>query len=168
MPLPTRKSTRLTGYDYSNAGAYFVTICTAGREEILGCVVGGGVYDAPHTELSDYGKVAEKYLNIMSCSRENVVVDKYAIMPNHIHMIVTIQGDGFPSGTSQAPSPTNHILPLFVSLYKRYCHRECGRKIFQRSYYDHIIRDEQDYRGIWSYIDENPTKWELDEFHPKT
>jgi REP element-mobilizing transposase RayT len=145
-----------------------VTICTEGREEILGCVVGGGVYDAPHTELSDYGKVVEKYLNIMSHSRENVVIDKYVIMPNHIHMIVTIQDDGFPNGTSQAPSPTNHILPLFVSLYKRYCHRECGRKIWQRSYCDHIIRDDQDYREIWSYIDENLTKWQLDEFHPKT
>ncbi len=166
MPLRDRKDTRLSGYDYSTPGAYFVTICTKDREEILGRIVGGGACDAPRPRLSVYGKIAEKYIRVMNVRRADVAIEKYVIMPNHIHMLIVIQGNKANSGTSQAPSPTNHTIPLFISLYKRYCNRESGRDLWQRSYYDHIVRGEQDYREIWRYIDENPIKWELDEFHP--
>ena len=89
-------------------------------------------------------------------------------MPNHIHLIVVIseaiQKGNILNGTSQAPSPTNAILPKFVSLYKRYCNREYGDNLFQRSFHDHIIRNEADYQRIWNYIDTNPLKWNEDCF----
>ena len=67
-------------------------------------------------------------------------------------------------GTSRAPSPTNALLPLAVSVLKRKVNREVGENIFQRSFYDHIVRNEQDYKEIWEYIDTNPARWASDEF----
>ncbi len=96
----------------------------------------------------------------MNSQYDNVCIDKYVIMPNHIHLILEVKNDGM----SQAPSPTNAIVPKFISLFKRYCNREYGKNIFQRSFHDHIIRDENDYLKIWNYIDTNPQKWQEDCF----
>jgi len=68
-------------------------------------------------------------------------------------------------GTSMAPSPTNAAIPHFVSTFKRFCHREIGGPIFQRSYYDHVIRSKAEYREIWQYIDSNPDKWMQDRYY---
>jgi len=84
-------------------------------------------------------------------------------MPNHIHMILFGE-DGF-DGTSKAPSPTNAAIPHFVSTFKCFCHRQAGFTIFQRSYHDHVIRNDKDYLKIWEYIDSNPAKWEEDCFY---
>ncbi len=75
MPLPKRKDTRLTGYDYSTPGAYFVTLCTKDREEILGRIVGGVACDAPRPQLSAYGKIAEKYIRVMNDRRADVAIE---------------------------------------------------------------------------------------------
>ena len=88
-------------------------------------------------------------------------MEKYVIMPNHIHMILAIESSG---GPSRAPAPTNAMIPRTVASLKRFCNREIGENIFQRSYHDHVIRDEADYRRIWHYIDTNPAKWEADCF----
>ena len=69
------------------------------------------------------------------------------------------------NGTSKAPSPTNAVIPHFVSTWKRFCHQEVGVKIFQRSYHDHVIRGDEDYLNIWQYIDTNPAKWQEDCFY---
>ncbi len=161
MNLPNRKPTRLKNYDYSSEGAYFITICTHQKQKILCDIVGDGVYDIPQTDLSHYGLIADKYIQKMNSQYNNVFIDKYVVMPNHIHLILVIKNNGM----SQAPSPTNAIIPKFVSLYKRYCNREIGRNIWQRSYHDHIIRDERDYLKIWNYIDTNPQKWREDCFY---
>lgn len=167
MTRPERKPNRLAGYDYSQPGAYFVTICTQDRRCVLSHIVGGGAFDAPHVELTEYGKIAEKY--ICSGNRmERLSVDKYVIMPNHIHMILLVSesqcGTGV-AGTSRAPSPTNQTVPRFVGAFKRFCHAEMGEKIFQRSFYDHVIRGETDYNEIWQYIENNPARWTQDEFY---
>ena len=90
-------------------------------------------------------------------------------MPNHIHLIIevltTTGNDCVLNGSSQAPNPTNEIIPKFVSLFKRHCNREIGKNIFQRSFHDHIIRGEKDYLKIWNYIDTNPQKWDEDCFY---
>lgn len=158
MNYPQRKPTRLKGYDYSNDGAYFVTLCVKNKEPLLGKIVGCGVYDAPQIRLSEYGTVAEKYISLMNEKYDNVYIDKYIIMPNHIHMIIVVQNCKVDSGSSQAPNPTNETIPKFVSLFKRYCNRVYGRNIWQRSYNDHIIRGEKDYLEIWNYIDNNALK----------
>jgi len=159
MEFPERKPNRLMEYDYSQNGAYFVTICTHDRRKILSSIVGGGALDAPTVQLTDAGKIAEKY--ILSSNRiPGITVDKFIIMPNHIHMIVQID-EITANGTSRAPSPTNAAIPHLVSTFKRFCHKENGTPIFQRSYYDHVIRNQQDYDEIWQYIENNPTKWAM-------
>ena len=161
MELPKRKPTRLKDYDYSKNGYYFITICTHNRKNILSDIVGDGVYDIPKTMLFYCGEIVEKHIKKMNCLYDNVCVDKYVIMPNHIHLILVVKNNGM----SRAPSPTNAIVPKFVSLFKRYCNREYGENIFQRSFHDHIIRDENDYQKIWNYIDTNPIKWREDCFY---
>lgn len=162
MNLPKRKPTRLRNYDYSSEGAYFITICSHKKQCIFSHIVGDGVYDIPKIKLSKYGKTVEKYIQKMNQQYDYVNINKYVIMPNHIHLILFVQNRG---GTSQAPSPTNAIIPKFISLFKRYCNRENGSNIFQRSFHDHIIRDENDYLKIWNYIDTNPHKWNEDCFY---
>ena len=161
MELQTRKPTRLKNYDYSREGAYFITICTHNRKNILCDIVGDGVYDIPKTTLFHCGKIVEKYIQKMNYQYDNVCVDKYVIMPNHIHLLLVVKNNGM----SRAPSPTNAIVPEFVALFKRYCNREYGENIFQRSFHDHIIRNEKDYLKIWNYIDTNPLKWKEDCFY---
>ena len=161
MELPVRKPNRLPKFDYNTPGAYFITICTKDRKNILGRIVGGGALDAPHVNLSGIGEIADKF--IRSGERiPNIHVDKYVIMPNHIHMILFVEAGS--CGTSRVPSPTNAVIPHFVSTLKRFCHRKTGFTFFQRSYYDHIIRNEKDYLKIWEYIENNPAKWEEDCF----
>ena len=159
MELPARKPTRLPNFDYSTPGAYFITICTKDRKCILGNIVGGGALDAPQMQTNHIGKMVEKY--ILSGNKTPYVhVDKYVIMPNHIHMILLIN-----NGASRASSPTNAVIPRFVSALKRFCNQDTGFTIFQRSYHDHIIRNEQDYLRIWEYIDNNPVRWKEDCFY---
>ena len=163
MELPKRKPNRIPHFDYSTPGAYFVTICTQDKAPLLSTVVGGGALDAPDVRLSRYGEIAQKY--ILSGNRiPGVTVDKFVIMPNHIHLILLVEADAS-TGTSRAPSPTNAVIPHFVSTLKRFCHRDFGKKIFQRSYHDHVIRNEASYQKIWQYIDNNPTLWQEDCFY---
>ena len=159
MELPQRKPTRLRNYDYSSDGYYFVTICTKGKQKILCDIVGGGAYDAPQIELSKYGDITEKYI-LSTNNIPELAVDKYVIMPNHVHLILVIK-----NGTSRAPSPTNNIISHAVSTLKRFVNKEIGKNIFQRSFHDHIIRDQNDYRKIWEYIDDNAAKWQYDCFY---
>ena len=162
MELPNRKPNRLPQFDYSTPGAYFITICTEGRTPCLGRIVGGGALDAPSVRLSKYGAVVQKH--ILSGNRiPGITVDKFIIMPNHIHLILFVDTTAC-TGTSRAPSPTNAVIPHFVSTLKRFCHRDIGKKVFPRSYHDHIIRNEAGYLKIWQYIDNNPALWQEDCF----
>ena len=163
--IPKRKPVRLASWDYSSQGAYFVTICTRGKEMLLGKIVGGGVYDAPQMQLSAQGGTVESSLRQM-WEHDAVTVEKAVIMPNHIHLLLTVRACA--NGSSQAPNPTNAAVPKFVSLFKRRVNRSCGEKLWQRSYHDHIIRDEADFRRIWEYIDTNPAKWREDCFYSKS
>ena len=126
-------------------------------------IVGDGIYDVPHIKLLPCGEIVDKYIQVMNERFEGAAVEKYIIMPNHIHLIIDVEEENG-GGMSQAPSPTNATIPKFVSLLKRYCSHELGGNIFQRSYHDHIVRSEQDYLKIWTYIDSNHQKWEDDIF----
>ena len=163
MELSKRKPTRLKEYDYSTPGAYFITICTKNKKQILSKIVGDGVLDVPKNILTKYGEIADKYLRQMNEFYNNISVEKYVIMPNHIHLILRI----LENGTSGTPSPTNSVVSKFVSTFKRFCNREFGENIFQRSYHDHIIRSENDYGKIWEYLDTNVFRWENDCFYIK-
>lgn len=146
-----RKILRLQNFDYSQNGAYFITICTRDRKQYLCKIVGDDAHIVPQIKLTNYGYIVEKYI-------KNVPgIDKYVIMPNHIHMIIKVKNNG----TMWASSPTTAI-PQIIKSFKSLVTKQIGFSIWQRSYYDHIIRGEKDYLEIWEYIENNPQKWQLD------
>ena len=160
-----RKKLRLLDFDYNTPGAYFITICTHNRNNILSkiFVVGGDVPDAPSSsELLPFGKIAEKYINQLSNFYADIKVDKYVIMPNHIHIMlfVTDNSDSIHSNTKQ-----HSAVSRFISTFKRFCNKEYGCNIWQRGFNDHIIRNQTDYEKHLKYIDENVIKWTLDELY---
>ena len=167
MEYKYRKSTRLDIFDYNSVGAYFITICTQNKEHLLSEIkltfVGTDVPDGPQTskeifvELTEYGKIADKYINQLNDFYENISVDDYIIMPNHIHLLINICENG-PSGTS-VPTRQHSIISQFISTFKRFCNKEFDKNIWQMRSFDHIIRDNKDYEFHIKYIHENPLKW---------
>lgn len=152
---PKRKKGRLTGYDYSANGSYYITVCTRDKQHILGHSVGGGVLDAPYVALSNIGSVAEMYLKRIPG------IDTYVVMPNHVHFVVSIAAEG---GPMWASAPTQALGSL-VRSFKTLSTKAVGQKLWQRGYYDHVIRNEADYLRIWQYMDENPVRWTEDEYY---
>ena len=151
MIQPTRKNIRLPEYDYATPGAYFLTVCTKDRKPLLSQVVSVGA-DA-HIVPSAYGKVVDKFLQTIPG------IEKYVIMPNHIHLLIRIE-----NGPMWASAPTKSLSSRIRS-FKTLVTKEVGRSLFQRSFYDHVIRGEEDYREIWNYIEENPLRWQEDRFY---
>ncbi len=154
MELQTRKPNRLDNYDYSQNGAYFITICTKDRKPILSQIIVGEDIILPSLELSEYGRIVDKSINEIPMHYDGVFVDKYIIMPNHIHLIIRIDNNG-----RMISAPT------IIAGMKRYVSKQIGQSIWQKSFYDHIIRDEYDYQCIGQYIDENLIRWIEDELY---
>ena len=151
MQKQNRQQNRLENYDYSRNGAYFITICTQDRKPVLSTIVGDG-FPVP----KPIGEIAEAYIRRIPENYPNVTVDRYVVMPDHIHMLLRIEGTG-------NPSPT---IGNVVGWYKYQVTKQANRlrntpgaKLFQRSYHDHVIRNQQDYDEIWQYIENNPRKW---------
>ncbi len=154
--LPARKPNRLKDFDYSSDGAYFITLCVKDKHEMLGSIDVGEHIVLPR--LSDIGKIVDTAINNITKVYALVEVDKYIIMPNHVHMILLITlGNG-----STMCSPT---ISRIIKHCKEYVTKQIGYSMWQTSYHDHIIRDEQDYQNHWKYIDENPLKWAEDEYY---
>lgn len=162
MEQPARKTVRLHGYDYNMPGYYFITLCTRDKERILCEIVENGIFDTPSVIYSEYGRVAEKHLRSMSDFYEDLKVEKYVIMPNHIHLLIHVMGTLEPV---KETGPSNSRIARFIGTFKRFCNKEYGRNIWQGRSFDHIVRGERDYQEIWRYIDENPIKWEDDCFY---
>lgn len=155
-----RKELRLPGYDYGQPGGYFITFCTKGKSKILGKVVGGGVLDAPTVRLTKSGLAAETCIQNIIRLYKHVSIPCYVIMPNHIHLLVVLE-----NGSSGTPTPTNQTIPALVSAIKRLTNRSAGKPLWQRGYYDHIVRNHDDYLQICSYIESNPAKWTEDKYY---
>ena len=160
---PQRKPIRLKGYDYSNPGAYFITICVKDRKELLSkIIVGDDAHIVPINQLSAYGLVCSKYINNINTRYGHIEINKYVIMPNHVHLII------FLHGTMWASSPTKNIQSI-VRSFKTLVTKEIGCSIWQRFYHDHVIRHQEDYQKIWNYIDTNVAMWKKDCFYiPET
>ncbi len=145
MTLPTRKWPRLNGWDYSKNGLYFLTICTEGKK----CILSSISPQSPHSSLISLtatGEIVDTYIKTIQG------IDKYVIMPNHVHMIIQ-KSNGKPISSD-------------VRSFKTLTTKKLGYSIWQKYYYDHIIRDEHDYLIKWDYIDKNPGKWFEDEYFP--
>ena len=165
MNTRDRKPTRLKDFDYSSHGAYFVTICAKDRKPIFSQIfVGQGLAPA-EIGLTLYGKIAEEQLHKLTERFPSITIDKYVIMPNHIHIIVFLKNDT--AGASPCPT-LSEVICAYKSLTTLMCKRMCASDvIFQTSFYDHIIRNYEDYYRIWKYIDNNPGKWTEDEYYHK-
>ena len=161
--LPQRKHVRLKNYDYSQNGAYFVTICTKERKPLLSSIpVGRGALTTPEIHLSQIGEISERYILSMSTAYACVHVDHYVIMPNHIHLLLWIDSAPASNGGMRASRPT---LQTIVRSFKTLVTRQLGTSIWQDSFYEHIVRSEASYLEIWKYIDENPIKWQEDKYY---
>ncbi|MFH1441333.1 MAG: transposase [Candidatus Omnitrophota bacterium] len=169
-----RKQIRLKNYDYSLNGYYFVTVCSRNRENIFGeykNLVGAGLVSARNNiKLSIIGKIIDNQWNNIPKRYENVEFDQYIIMPNHIHGILVINNNGINNREETSPSPT--VFDIICS-FKSKCSMEYLNylkqnnmyipvNIWQRSFYDHIIRNERSLNAIREYISNNPVNWERD------
>ena len=148
---PKRKVLRLKQFDYNSQNAYFLTICTLERQCVLSSISLGST-GTPEIRLSDVGEVVERCIQSINRT-EYASVDNYVIMPDHIHLIVLIR-----KNVNESTVAANQTIPHIVSTFKRFCRKEIGKGIFQRAYYDHIIRDREDYQIRVKYIYENPIK----------
>ncbi len=161
MEMPQRRPNRIENYDYSQCGAYFVTVCTQERKKILSKISVGtpvpGCPKKPCPELLWHGEIADKFIRQMDSFYKHLSVDKYVIMPDHVHFLITIH-DGHPG--RGVPTRTSAIA-RFVGTFKRFCNKEYGKNIWQSRYYDHVVRNQQDYNEVWEYIENNPAKWAI-------
>ena len=165
--LPKRKQIRIADYDYSTPGAYFITVCTANRKKIFWSDCRGELCSLADTaptgdrrsplrvELSDIGIIVDKEIKKLSSVYNAVRVDKYCIMPDHIHFILSIDTDEN-ERTQFAPT-----ISRVMKQFKGSITKQVGRPIWQKSFYDHGIRNQQDYDEIWQYIENNPLKYAL-------
>ena len=142
-----RKNPRLKDYDYTSGGYYFITICTADKKHFFGEI------EEDKIQLNEIGKLAYDNIENLEKIYETIKIDKFVVMPNHIHMIIIID------------KGTDLTLSRITKQYKEWITKTIKKSIWQKSYYDHIIRNEKDYYRIWKYIDENVLKWSLDKYY---
>lgn len=161
--MKNRKSIRLVGYDYSSAGAYFVTICAAEKKCLFGQINEGKMI------LNEYGRAAAESWEWLMRQYEYLKLDKWTIMPNHLHGIITI--DVFDREGGSRTAPTKKVKPLgrLIGAFKTISTKRINELrqtpadiVWQRNYYEHIIRDENELNRICEYIINNHLKWELD------
>jgi len=165
MDYPKRKLTRLKDYDYATPGAYFITICTDKKKCLFGRIRSQGNTGEPQMQYSPIGLIARQCLMDVENHYVNIKIDNWVIMPNHIHLLVQI--------TERInPFPTKmYDIPNVIGKYKAAVTRAVGNafmhsgKLWQNSYYDHVVRSEQDYLDIWEYISANPSNWLEDCFY---
>ena len=162
MNYPKRKQLRLPDYDYSTPGAYFVTVCTEDKSCILSHIRVGEGLAPPENLLTAFGRIAEEQLFDLQRRFPSLTVDKFVIMPNHVHILLTLRENA--GGAS--PSPTLFdVMRVYKSMTTRLSkQRQPELRLWQRSYHEHVIRDEADYLQIWNYIDTNPAKWTEDRY----
>lgn len=148
-----RKRIRLPGFDYSTPSTYFVTVCTKDRKPVFWEDVAADTIRQDTQLLSGIGRIAEQAVNQIPQYYPGVAVDKYAIMPDHIHAILRIETD------SQGQKVSNATISTVVGQMKRWVTKRIGMSVWQKSFIDRVIRNEQEYLAIWEYIDNNPRKF---------
>jgi putative transposase len=159
--LHHRRSIRLQGYDYAQAGAYFVTICVYNRECLLSEIVDG------ETQLTEIGRIVVKTWDNLLSRFSCIELDMFVAMPNHVPGIIVIV-DSSQGAASSAPT-LGRIVRAFKSLSAVACNRvldRAGVPFWQRNYYEHVIRDEDDLDRVRQYIVENPGRWAEDPENP--
>jgi REP element-mobilizing transposase RayT len=169
-----RRSIRLKDYDYSQPGAYFITVCSHNHECIFGRISNGTM------QLNTNGKIVQKCWDDLPNHYLNIKLGTFVIMPDHIHGIIFIENDpdddvgaGLKPAPTKKSKPKRHALPEIVRAFKTFssrrineCRNTLGSFVWQRSFIDRIIRDENELARIRNYILNNPLKWHLDKYNP--
>ena len=151
--LPSRKRNRLKHYDYSSCGAYFITICTSDRRNYFWNGVGATIGRPQDVDLSQYGKLVDEAINNIPPIYPALKLDHYVIMPDHIHLLLIIRADEY-GRPMVAPTISRVVQQL-----KGYITKRIGHSIWQKLFFDHVIRNRQDYEEHVKYICDNPVKW---------
>ena len=144
--LPVRKRIRLQNYDYSEANMYFITICTKNKFKILGNITNDKI------QLTKIGKAVKLNLSKIEELYDNLKIDEYVIMPNHIHILFLIN------------YKNNITISRIIKHFKTNITREIKTAIWQKSFYEHIVRDEEYYKKIKDYINNNVINWKKDKY----
>ena len=177
-----RRSIRLKGYDYSQPGAYFVTICAYQRQCIFGTIIDEQMC------LNQYGEIVADEWQKSSVIRQEIKLDRWVVMPNHFHGIVMITSNGVgarraasPLGNGRSPLQGNShrqmkpkSLSSLMASFKSITTKKINilrnapkTPLWQRNYYEHIIRDRNSMNKIREYIINNPLSWSIDQLHPQ-
>ncbi len=164
-PKHRRKSIRLKGWDYTTPGAYFVTICTHQRAHLFGRVVDGEMV------LNEYGEIVREVWFELPKHYAYLELDAFVVMPNHVHAIIFLTDQPVEAGFK--PASTRRPLSEIVRALKTFSARRInahrgtpGTPVWQRNYYEHIVRNERALHAIRRYIVENPLRWHLDRYNP--
>ena len=162
MELPKRKTIRLKEYDYNLPGAYFITICVKNKKPILSDVfVGASIARPKEIRLSKYGKIVDKTIKNIPFYYPAISIDNYVIMPNHIHLLIQIRSDNI--GRPMVAPTIERVIQQMKGIITK----QIGFSIWQKSFNDHIIRGNFDYKEIWEYIENNALKWREDKYYIK-
>ena len=156
MELPKRKPNRLTEYDYSTPNAYFITICTANRKNLFWKDARAGIDLPENIPLTNLGMAVKQIIYDIPKHYPAITVDHAVVMPNHIHLLLQINTDA--DGRPMA-APT---ISTVINQTKGIVSKKAGFSVWQKGFYDHVIRSEQDYLDVWNYIEGNPGKWAED------
>jgi len=158
-----RRSIRLKDYDYSQEGAYFVTICTQKHKPLLGEIRNAEMV------LNEYGKIVAECWQWLSKQYRHVALDEWVVMPNHMHGIVIICRGGSRTAPTENYKPLGRLIGAFKTTSTKRINvlqSTSGNRVWQRNYYEHVIRNEDDLNEISQYILDNPVQWDMDENNP--
>lgn len=147
--MPERKTIRIKNYDYSSIGAYFITICASERKNIF-WASNEVFYSPENIPLTREGKLVEQSIKQINEIYSHIVVDKYCIMPDHIHLILFLKQNEY------GQKIDSKSISSVVGQMKRWVSKQIGNSIWQRSFIDRVIRNEKEYKAIYRYIHENP------------
>ena len=159
---------RLREFDYNTPGAYFITFCTHNRSNILSRIV-GAIQESPVSQLTTCGVIVDEVIQSIP-EHLHVTIDRYVIMPNHVHLIVVIAESDVLRAICESPLQGRSIVSKAVGYIKMNASKAIRQQygdvtVWQRGYHDHVIRNQADYEMIAKYIYENPLRWELDKFY---
>ncbi len=166
MVLPKRKQIRLKDFDYSQPNLYFLTICTHNRARLFAQKDGPHIENTKNNDIDNPDLIIDKWISELENKYENLLVDLYVVMPDHIHLIIYNPGVIDASG-NHTGKKLNEIIKWFKTQttneylrgVKRGIYLPYKEHLWQRNYYEHIIRNHEDYQETCKYIYENPQKW---------
>ena len=168
-----RQSMRLSGFDYSSAGAYFITLCTQNRICLFGTITDGTMIVNPA------GQMVKDWWLALTPKFPGIQTDEFVVMPNHFHGILILPPTQGTASDADDDTPRGSSIPQIMQWFKTMTTNHYIRgvktngwmpfekRVWQRNYYDHIIRNEADLIRIQTYIHNNPSSWQKDQLHPQ-